>query len=99
MATTVFCYKAEIAATLRRVNARLGNPAPINTDTYATFFGVRFRVKGRTPDNKAWVLARTVGVIGGSAGTREIVRTSEEIRRAMADDCVESSFNAQGVLR
>ncbi len=94
-----FCYKAEIAASLKRVNAKLSRQAPINTETYATFFGVRFRVKGPTPDNKAWILTRTVGMIGGTAGTREIIRTSEEIWQAIADQSVESSFNAQGDLR
>lgn len=93
-----FCYLAEIKASLGRINGKNGQPVPITIGMYVTFDGGRFRVKERGKEPNTWVLTRTV-VGFRKGGVVEIVRTSDEIRQALGDPQIESSFNAQGLLR
>jgi len=93
-----FCYRAEIRASLERINKKNSHLEPIVPGLYVTFDDARFKIKGPASHPDTWVLTRTVGNLR-RARTMEIIRTSGEIREALGQHKVQTSFDARGEFR
>lgn len=90
-----FSYRAEIRASLERINKREKLLKPIVPGIYVTFDNARFKVKGPASHPDTWILTRTVGNLMRTQ-TIEIIRTSDEIREALGHHKVQASFDARG---